>query len=380
MAILELPREELLAGLCYIRRELLAVDQLLGQYLLLAGQYQQKAIAASRNDFPGAAAEQLYREAPAITGPEKLNLMTFGLPAVLTLFFTFIEVIKLIFMGSFAVWNCIPPIACLGILIWDRKGTSQLRKPALAVLGLYAIWEAWAILNGGLNLFLGIVLILSAVAAVLVMLGFNHAAQKRRDRETDIYNRTVAAEKQRGDEEYRQHVAEVEAHNRQVRVHNRNIDIRRFESWEKAETIMDQVKANTEAWFPPDYYSLAAVEFFINALRNYKAETIKELVLLFDDHMYKEKMFSSQKKLLEYQKSIYQVGQEQLQMQRDQLISSLRSEVRQIKSLKNQQEISSLLQASNMLQLMNGMRQSMENEDLKATIRDSTQDITRRMY
>lgn len=388
-ATMEMTRDELLSALGYVQTELTSAKQQMEQYMALAAQYRTQKLPSSREAFGGMEAQESYEARKSISGAQKLDLLRFGIPAALSLFFGIVEALASLLRGGFDPL-CLVPFFCLAVLIRDqKKGVSKLRKPALVVLVLFALAQIKMLLSGGLNLFLGIVFLLSAVVTVLVMMTLNRTAQRRLNQETDSHNEVIAAKNRNldarrrlGDAQYRKHLADVEAYNKKVPEHNRMIDHLRQAAWVEFTSIMEELVAQTQDWFPPDYYSLVAVGFFIDAVRNYKAETVKELVLLFDEHEYKEKMLASQQTLIDYQQKILSVEQEQLNVQQEQLNvqkdllnSSQRQEQKLDDILRSQGEISGLIRESNMLQLMNGLRQSAEQAATRDTIRKEAEGI-----
>ncbi|EJU20616.1 hypothetical protein HMPREF1143_0511 [Peptoanaerobacter stomatis] len=78
---------------------------------------------------------------------------------------------------------------------------------------------------------------------------------------------------------------------------------------EQASDIKEFIDGN---WFPEDYCSMHAVEFFIYSLKNKKADTIKELVNLYDTHGYSEQMVNSQKEIIRNQDIIIDNQYEQI--------------------------------------------------------------------
>lgn len=58
-------------------------------------------------------------------------------------------------------------------------------------------------------------------------------------------------------------------------------------------------------WYPKDYYFIEAIEFFIGALENFKADNMKELVNLYDETKYKELQLNYQKEMLQLQREQY---------------------------------------------------------------------------
>ncbi|HEM3614107.1 TPA: hypothetical protein U1C34_002156 [Streptococcus suis] len=60
-----------------------------------------------------------------------------------------------------------------------------------------------------------------------------------------------------------------------------------------------------QGWYPKDYYFLDAVDFFIASVENFKADTIKELVNLYDDTKYKATQLAYQAEMLRLQHEQY---------------------------------------------------------------------------
>lgn len=46
--------------------------------------------------------------------------------------------------------------------------------------------------------------------------------------------------------------------------------------------LEDELKEKTASWYPLDYYNMEAAEFFLKAVRNRRAESVKEMVGLFE--------------------------------------------------------------------------------------------------
>ncbi|MDY4023305.1 MAG: hypothetical protein SPF57_04450 [Streptococcus orisratti] len=64
---------------------------------------------------------------------------------------------------------------------------------------------------------------------------------------------------------------------------------------------VSEVTTIGQGWYPKDYYTLHAVKYFIHCLENYKADTVKEMVQLYDTyidrqqrHAYEQEMVSLQ--------------------------------------------------------------------------------------
>lgn len=49
-------------------------------------------------------------------------------------------------------------------------------------------------------------------------------------------------------------------------------------------------QAEVAPWYPPDYEHPKAAEFFLKAVRNYQADSIKEMVNLYEEHLHRNRM------------------------------------------------------------------------------------------
>lgn len=132
-------------------------------------------------------------------------------------------------------------------------------------------------------------------------------------------------------------VALIKIYNRRVEAKNNEIQLRNAELQEQYDVTVQRIKQHRKklnlliaGWYPPDYCSLEAVNFFISAISNYKVDNMMDAVNIFDDSQYKKKMLASQQAIAD--------------MNRQQII--------------NQQAISKQLRFANMLSIVNLSLQS----------------------
>lgn len=76
---------------------------------------------------------------------------------------------------------------------------------------------------------------------------------------------------------------------------------------------------NYGGWFPPDYYRLDAIHFFINAFMNHRANSLSEAINLFEVSEHQRRMEASQAELIQ--------GQRQM---KDQLVSGQQAMMAQL--------------------------------------------------
>lgn len=63
--------------------------------------------------------------------------------------------------------------------------------------------------------------------------------------------------------------------------------------------IREELYDNTQSWYPKDYYDKYVVEWFINAVENYRCDSIKELIREFETSEYQKEMLRGQQELKE---------------------------------------------------------------------------------
>lgn len=107
---------------------------------------------------------------------------------------------------------------------------------------------------------------------------------------------------------YETEKAEIEKKLLMVETNNKTIDSRNAERIKKITALTDQLEAiyvrwnnETSSWYPEDYKTLDAVEFFIKKLKNYQAETKSEVINLYDEYLHRKKLENLQRKSYENQ-------------------------------------------------------------------------------
>lgn len=75
---------------------------------------------------------------------------------------------------------------------------------------------------------------------------------------------------------------QVEQHNIAINEHNAQLQAQYDETAAQLASLKKELFGNTSSWYPSSYYSLNAVEYFIHVVENYQAETVKEMVNLYE--------------------------------------------------------------------------------------------------
>lgn len=206
-------------------------------------------------------------------------IATSGVKGLSSMVFLVIGVVVALFAALGQSWTMVWAMAiCLAIFFFKRGQKSKLKTAATLFWGLFAVAFVWdtikSILRGNyvlLVLFL-IALVISIVAVRFAVKAENAAIQKRND---------------------------------QVNQSNAALQDQYLDTVQQLNALRRDLAAFGDGWFPRDYYSLEAVNFFISAIENFKADSMKEAVLLLDNTKYRQKMMESQQR-------IEQMNQQQL--------------------------------------------------------------------
>lgn len=75
---------------------------------------------------------------------------------------------------------------------------------------------------------------------------------------------------------------QVEANNAAINRHNTETKARYDEVTDRLRQLKNEMFSRTSSWYPKNYYSLNAVNYFISAVENFRADSVKEMVNLFE--------------------------------------------------------------------------------------------------
>lgn len=83
---------------------------------------------------------------------------------------------------------------------------------------------------------------------------------------------------------------QVEINNAAINMHNSEVQSRYDEVTKHLKELKNEMFSRTSSWYPKNYYSLNAVNFFISAIENFRADSVKEMVNLFEATKEQENM------------------------------------------------------------------------------------------
>ena len=87
----------------------------------------------------------------------------------------------------------------------------------------------------------------------------------------------------------------IAAANQDATVNNEQVRAKRKQLHDQYLALQRELQNNAPSWFPPDYYNIEAVNFFIHAIRNGRADSVKEMVNLFESTNQHKEMVAYQK-------------------------------------------------------------------------------------
>ena len=139
------------------------------------------------------------------------------------------------------------------------------------------------------------------VSAILLKIYNSHINNKNKriylqNLDIDAENRQNDTKNRQSYAENRQKYAEVnDFYNQQIEEYNNYVTKKRRDLSLTINSINAEMIETTSSWYPPDYYSIKAVEKFISYLRNHRADTVKEMINTYIDSGFKKAKLKNQK-------------------------------------------------------------------------------------
>ena len=105
---------------------------------------------------------------------------------------------------------------------------------------------------------------------------------------------------------------EIVTRNEQLRIQEQSI----LNELQQVQTIYQN---RISSWYPVDYCTVDAVEFFYNAINNYRADNLKEAINLYETTLHQRRIEANQRQAIREQQLSNLLSAENLAMQRRQL-------------------------------------------------------------
>ncbi len=94
----------------------------------------------------------------------------------------------------------------------------------------------------------------------------------------------------------------IDKSNAQVEANNQALAQSIEQTKQEIFSVQQRWAAEVASWYPMDYDNIAAVDFFLSAVRNHRATTVQEMVNLYETEMHQRRMEAGQQKLLNQQR------------------------------------------------------------------------------
>lgn len=94
---------------------------------------------------------------------------------------------------------------------------------------------------------------------------------------------------------------QIRAQNEQAQAHNQPILMQEQAVIEKIKQAQERLAQELPVWYPRDYCCIDAAEFFLNAIQNHRADSIKEAVNLYETTQHQQRLEAAQQQMLENQ-------------------------------------------------------------------------------
>ena len=152
------------------------------------------------------------------------------------------------------------------------------------------------LIMGGILIVFPLRLLLTPNPVTLILLGLSVVAtyfiiQNKLDLMIGFVNSTIRSENE-------QHLRDYQA----VVTENQRLELAYQQEGQLMERFRDQALAIGQGWYPKDYYALDAVEYLIHTFDNFKADSIKEAINLYDTHLDREARRAFEMEMIELEK------------------------------------------------------------------------------
>lgn len=94
----------------------------------------------------------------------------------------------------------------------------------------------------------------------------------------------------------------IDTNNELARVNNENVKPQEQAVLNELQQVQIAYRERVGYWYPDNYCSVEAVEFFYNSVMNYRADNLKEAINLYETFLHQRRVEDNQKKAIEQQK------------------------------------------------------------------------------
>lgn len=237
-------REELLDGLNYVKKTITKIINIQKQQVKIVAQYREEEANISVSGVKDAG-----------------KMAVIGLVMLITLFLLVMSVLG----GGFGAVIFFLVLEGVVALTWKKK--SKIKTVALVLLIVYTIAISVSIME---SMSIGLAVFLLILLAIIVAVGIR--VVKWQNKKIDEKNAVISDQNSELHRQYDDTVQQIAK-------------------------LRQELKQETSSWYPNDYYSLDAVDFFIHAISNHRADSVKEMVNLYEDSEHQKRMEAGQKNI-----------------------------------------------------------------------------------
>lgn len=101
---------------------------------------------------------------------------------------------------------------------------------------------------------------------------------------------------------YKKTNEKIDAGNQRIVAENENIKVQEQTVLDELQKVQIAYRERVSYWYPENYCSVDAVEFFYNAVKNYRADNLKEAINLYETVLHQKRVEDTQKQALQQQK------------------------------------------------------------------------------
>lgn len=101
---------------------------------------------------------------------------------------------------------------------------------------------------------------------------------------------------------YKKMNEKIDADNQRIIAENENVKAQEQAVLNELQNVQIAYRERISSWYPDNYCSVEAVEFFYNAVMNYRADNLKEAINLYETFLHQRRVEANQKKAVEQQK------------------------------------------------------------------------------
>lgn len=111
--------------------------------------------------------------------------------------------------------------------------------------------------------------------------------------------------------------ANIDRNNARIEANNQAITQNIEQTKQQIFAVQRRWAHEVAPWYPMDYDNIAAVDFFLSAVRNHRATTVQEMVNLYENEMHQRRMEAGQQQMLNQQRigNMLQIGNLMMQGQ-----------------------------------------------------------------